>query len=107
MCLLRFEDMKKDQASSVRKVAKFLGKDISDEQVEVLVEHLSFKKTKEDTAVNKERMRGRYLPGKGTFMRKGHVGDWKNYFTDEMNKRMDEAIEKYFKPIGLEFVYEI
>ena len=99
MCLLTFEDTKKDQASSVRKVAKFLGKELSDEQVETLVEHLSFKKMKENAAVNGERMRGKVLSGKGTFMRKGQVGNRKNYFTDEMNKRMDATIEKYFKPI--------
>eukprot|EP00112_Aurelia_sp_Birch-Aquarium-sp1_P019643 Seg4902.2 transcript_id=Seg4902.2/GoldUCD/mRNA.D3Y31 product="Sulfotransferase 1C4" protein_id=Seg4902.2/GoldUCD/D3Y31 len=107
LCLLKFEDMKKDQASSVRKVAKFLGKDLSDEQVEILVEHLSFKKMKENRAVNGEDMRGKAFAMKGDFIRKGQVGDWKNYLTDEMNKKMDAAIEKYLKPVGLEFVYEL
>ena len=42
----------------------------------------------------------------GVLIRKGEIGDWKNYFTDDMNKRMDEAIEKNLKPIGLNFIYE-
>eukprot|EP00112_Aurelia_sp_Birch-Aquarium-sp1_P022566 Seg640.2 transcript_id=Seg640.2/GoldUCD/mRNA.D3Y31 product="hypothetical protein" protein_id=Seg640.2/GoldUCD/D3Y31 len=95
--------MKKDQASSVKKVAKFLGKDLNDEQVGILVEHLSFEKMKTNSAVNKEEFS---KADRGSFMRKGQVGDWKNYFTEEMNKQMDEAIEKHFKPIGLEFDYE-
>ena len=107
MCLLTFEDMKTDQASSVRKVADFLGKDLSEKQVGMLVEHLSFKRMKENRSVNFENLREKAFIGEGRFMRNGQVGDWKNYFTEEMNKRMDAAVEKYFKPIGLDFVYEL
>ena len=38
--ILFYEDMKKYIASSVRKVSKFLGKNVSDEMVEALVDHL-------------------------------------------------------------------
>ena len=109
LCLLSYEDMKKDQAGSVRKVAKFLGKDLSDDQVESLVEHLSFNKMKNNEAVNGAVLRDTLalFTEKGGFVRKGQVGDWKNYFTEEMNLRMDKAIEKCFKPIGLEFIYEL
>ena len=107
VCLLFFEDMKKDLATSVRKVARFLGKEVPEEKVEALVDHLSFKKMKNNSAVNKEEAKAlNFFSADGDFMRKGEVGDWKNYFTDEMNKRMDEAIVKNFKPIGLEFQYE-
>ncbi len=107
VCLLFFEDMKQDLEGSVRKVARFLNKDLSSEQVEALVEHLSFKKMKGNTAVNKEQFKDFGFADKsGSFMRKGQIGDWKNYLTDEMNQRMDEAIEKHFKGTGLEFRYE-
>ena len=108
MCLLFFEDMKKDLASSVRHAAKFLNKNLASEIMDALVDHLSFTKMKNNPAVNKEDLvlNGMYTNHESHFMRKGEVGDWKNYFTDEMNKRMDEAIEKHFKPIGLEFQYE-
>ena len=107
VCLLLFEDMKADLASCVRKVAEFLGKVVSDDRVTSLVDHLSFKKMKENESVNMKIFQdGKILKKEGSFFRKGEVGDWKNYFTDEMNKRMDEAIEKYLKPIGLEFRYE-
>ena len=107
VCLLFFEDMKKDMAPSIKKVAKFLGKDVTDEMVGKLVDHLGFTKMKHNAAVNREDgvLNGLFNED-GYFMRKGEIGDWKNYFTDEMNKRMDEAIEKHFKPIGLEFQYE-
>ena len=107
VCLLFFEDMKKDLATSVRKVAKFLGKEVIVGKVEALVEHLSFNKMKNNPAVNRKGgMMKEIFTGDGYFMRKGEVGDWKNYFTDEMNKRMDEAIEKHFTPNGLEFQFD-
>ena len=105
LCILFYEDMKKDLAASLRKVARFLGKELKNE--EALVDHLSFKKMKDNTAVNKDggKKHGMCV-NDGNFMRKGEIGDWKNYFTEEMNKRMDEAVNKHFKPIGLEFQYE-
>ena len=108
VCLVFFEDMKKDLASSVKQVARFFKKSLSDDMVDALVDHLSFTKMKHNPAVNREEgvLNGIFNNKESHFMRKGEVGDWKNYFTDEMNKRMDETIEMHFKPIGLEFHYE-
>ena len=107
VCLLFFEDMKKDLATNVKRVAKFFGKELTNENVEALVDHLSFKKMKHNPGVNREDMKViQVFREDGNFMRKGEIGDWKNHFTEEMNIRMDKAIEKYFKPIGLEFQYE-
>ena len=105
LCILFYEDMKKDLSGSLRKAARFLGKELKNE--EALIDHLSFKKMRYNTAVNKDggKKHGMCL-NDGNFMRKGEVGDWKNYFTEEMNKRMDEAVEEHFKPIGLEFQYQ-
>ena len=105
VCFLFFEDMKKNMGESVRKVAKFLGKDFTDEQIEQSVEFLSFKKMKERGALDgMQRMVKE--ESDGHFMRKGESGDWKNYFTDEMTERMNEAIAKHLTPIGLDFQYE-
>ena len=107
VCLLFYEELKADLAGNIRKVAKFLGKEITEEQVGILVDHLSFKKMKQNKSVNLEPFQnGKIMKKEGSFIRRGEVGDWKNYFTDEMSKRMDEAIEKYLKPVGLEFRYE-
>ena len=107
LCLLFFEEMKQDQAASIRKVARFLNKNLTDVQVDALVSHLSFKNMEKNPAVNKEHLRENGFRDKdGAFMRKGEIGDWKNYFNYDMNKRMDEAIENYLKPIGLNFKFE-
>ena len=88
-------------------MATFLGKEITEEQVGILVDHLSFKKMKQNESLNLEALQdGKIMKKEGSFIRKVEVGDWKNFFTEEMSKRMDEAIEKYLKAVGLEFRFE-
>ena len=97
--------MKTLQSSSRKKLAQ-----TRTDQVKKLVEHLSFKQMQGNKAVNYDDMGSKGLYNEDAyqygFMRKGEIGDWKNFFTDEMSKRMDETIAKYFDPIGLKFVYE-
>ena len=110
MCILFFEDMKEDLAGTINKVSRFLERDLTKEQTLQLVDHLSFRKMKNNNAVNfsqhREIVSEKTNAEVRCFMRKGQVGDWKNYFTPEMNKRMDEAIDKHFTSIGLHFRYE-
>ena len=106
VCIVFYEDMKKNMVSCLRKLAKFLGKDFTDEVLEKAADYLDFANTKKRN-VSRPFLKMLGKPeGEGSVMRKGVVGDWKNHFTDDMIKRMDEAIEKHLKPIGLEFNYE-
>ena len=51
---ITYEEMKRDLPAVIRKTADFLNKTISPDQVFQLAEHLSFKKMKDNKAVNKE-----------------------------------------------------
>ena len=42
----------------------------------------------------------------GLMLRKGVVGDWKNYFTPEMNERFEKEVLTKLKGSGLEFEFE-
>ncbi|KXJ18979.1 Sulfotransferase family cytosolic 1B member 1 [Exaiptasia diaphana] len=98
-----------DLPCAVQQIAKFLGKDLSPEMIQRIADQTTF------TAMSDGK--GRFYdnepdylklktPGATKFLRKGEVGDWKNYFTDEQNRRFDEMFEKERMAIsGLEIEF--
>lgn len=99
--ILRFEDMKRDIKCTIKQIADFLGKTITNEQVHKLMKFLNFNSMKENKSCNFELLlentRGKkYFDKVGQhFIRKGQVGDWKNYMSQEMSSRFDIWIDKY------------
>ena len=85
---LTYEQMHQDRASVVRKVAVFLGVVLTDADVDNIVENTSFEvmKRNPDTNFQQWEKNGMIQTDESTFMRKGVVGDWKNYFTEEENE---------------------
>ncbi|KRT80645.1 hypothetical protein AMK59_5912 [Oryctes borbonicus] len=110
LLIIRYEDMKKDLPSVIRKVAKFLDKEIRDDQMEKLTKHLSFEEMKKNAAVNfeghvsciKECMGSDYT-ATGSFMRAGQAGNYKAEMTKEMIDIMDKWIEENTAGTGLTF----
>ena len=43
-----------------------------------------------------------WYSGKGEFIRKGIVGDWVNYFTDELTMEYDKWIVEQYNKIGID-----
>ncbi|XP_037073274.1 sulfotransferase family cytosolic 1B member 1-like [Pollicipes pollicipes] len=109
MCFLFFEDMKHDLKTEIRRVAKFLGKSYSDEQVEKLAHHLHIDNFKNNPYVNREDLKGKGLmhADQGNFVRKGKTGDWKNYFTPEMNAKVERWMADKMRGTDLRFVQEL
>ena len=106
MCFVFFEDMKRDLKSQIRKVAAFLGKSYSDEQINMLASHLHIDNFKKNPHVNKESM-SMVHKDRGNFIRKGKTGDWKNHFTPEMTAKFDAWLEQKLKGTDLRFVEEL
>lgn len=107
---LKYEDMKKDLPSTIYKCAKFLGVEgcIAHEDVMRMCDHLNFDRMQNNPAVNIES----YLnfnrdTEKGPqFIRKGQIGDWKNYMSNELSDRFDEWTRINTADTGLVFDYE-
>ena len=100
---LWFEEMKVNQKSVIENLCDFLQHPLNDEQVNRLVEHVKFENMKNNPWANPAS--GLPLPSgeKGfEFMRKGQVGDWKNYFDDERNAKWKKWIVDNIKGTGLE-----
>ncbi|XP_041479021.1 sulfotransferase 1C2-like [Lytechinus variegatus] len=109
---LKYEDMKKDLTGAVRQIAEFMGKSLSDDVIAKIAEASTFKAMKNNPSSNPDTLimagleqAGMEKPKDKSFMRKGVVGDWKNYFTDDQNKRFDELYKKEMAGSGLEFEF--
>lgn len=106
---IRYEDMKKDLKGMIRKTAKFLEKPITDEQTNELADHLSFKNMKGNPAVNLKpimdvRNGKDFFERTGkSFIRKGQIGDWKNFMTPELSEKFDKWTEENLRDTGLNF----
>jgi len=79
--LVSFEDNKANPVANVKRIAKFLDFDISDELAVEIVSQSSFSsmKTKRDAE------------SRGQLLRKGDVGDWTNWLSEEESLAVDHA----------------
>ena len=109
MCFIFFEDMKTDLKSQIRKVATFLGKSYRDEQVDRLATHLHFDNIKQNQSVNYDYLELSKLMYKdrGSFVRKGKTGDWKNHFSPEMTVKFDNWMAEKLRGTDLRFADDL
>ena len=104
--VVKYEDMVKDCAAVVRKMADFFNKNIDDDIVKEIVDACSIKSMRSNPLTTLDIKGGPIDPKVGNFYRKGEIGDWKNHFTEEDSKWIDALCAEHLEPIGLTFDYE-
>lgn len=92
----------------IRQTAQFLDKDLLDDQVLVLEDHLSFESMKNNRSVNYEPVieinkTHNLIDADGSFMRSGTVGGGKQKMSAEFVKIFDEWEERCLGKTGLKF----
>jgi len=101
-----YEDMNENPEEEIQKIAKFLGKDVTKEQIRAIMRWTLFDNMKKEDALNHDKCFGDMFKADDGYMRKGKVGEWKNTFTEEQSKFVDEKYAKRCLPLGLEFKFE-
>ena len=82
---VEYEDFLSDTKGMIRKLATFLGKALSEDQVDRIASIVAFKAMQKNPKFNK--MDSEFAdPSKGMIIRSGKIGDWKNYFTTEQEE---------------------
>lgn len=106
---MMYEEMKLDLRSSVLKISHFLEKELSEEDVEAVVKQATFKNMKSDPNANYDDIMQKEVGTRkdGHFLRKGVIGDWKNYLTVEQSERFDRIFQRKMKDFPLKFIWDV
>ncbi|XP_078257919.1 sulfotransferase family 5A, member 1 [Rhinoraja longicauda] len=92
---ITYEELTKDLCKSVIKLCNFLEHPLSPEAVDTIVRHCTFASMKENSMINYTLVPNEIMDHqKGTFMRKGVVGDWKEHFTEEQKKAFEKKYQE-------------
>lgn len=95
---LRYEDLHSDALNQVRRIVDFLGADCSDADLNKAIDAVSFEKMADG------RKRGQ--EDGSSFYRKGIVGDWKNYFDDQIVEEFKSIDNGLWNKILIALGYE-
>lgn len=106
--MLQFEELKRDHEGCVRKIAKHVGKDLSDDIIKTIVHETTFDVMKKNPAFSNSKAPKEVFDASITpSMRKGAVADWKNHFTQAHHDFLDKQIKEKLADTGLTFTFEL
>ncbi|MEQ2311603.1 Sulfotransferase 6B1 [Ameca splendens] len=86
--VVTYEDLKQDLSAGIHQISSFIGFSLTENQVQQIAGASTFSAMKE-SSVNSHGNIGNVI------FRKGEVGDWKNHFTPEQSREMDDAFNKH------------
>ncbi|XP_002524377.2 flavonol 3-sulfotransferase [Ricinus communis] len=108
---LKYEDLKEDTVSNVKKLADFLGYPFTPHEenqgvVQQIIDLCSFESLKNSKATKDGAYaeNSAFVMKNSLFYRKGKTGDWKNYYTEEMGAHLDQIVEEKLSGSGFSFL---
>uniref|UniRef100_A0A0P4WJ54 Sulfotransferase domain-containing protein n=1 Tax=Scylla olivacea TaxID=85551 RepID=A0A0P4WJ54_SCYOL len=104
-----YEELHQNPQKIIRKIAEFLSIDVSDVEVNHVAENTSFPCMAANPSVNYEHWKdfGFAFKDKGTFLRKGKIGDWQRHLSSSQVAAFEEWENKHLKDSDLKFTYVI
>uniref|UniRef100_UPI00403854E5 sulfotransferase 1A1-like isoform X1 n=1 Tax=Callospermophilus lateralis TaxID=76772 RepID=UPI00403854E5 len=105
---LFYEDLKENPKREIEKILEFLGCSLSEETVDHIIQHTSFKEMKKNPMANYTTLPTELMDHNiSPFMRKGIVGDWKSVFTVAQNECFDAHYAKKMAGCKLNFRWQL
>lgn len=95
-----YEDLAKNMAAEIRNVANFLGIELTDSEVVSIREKCTFEYMRQSSS-------GTPLQDIFKLFRKGQVGNWREFFTDEQSERVDKIVKEKLGGTDLKFTYDL
>ncbi|XP_044134022.1 sulfotransferase 2B1-like isoform X1 [Bufo gargarizans] len=104
---ITYEELIQDIRGSVVRICKFLGQELDDAQIDLVVKYSTFKSMEENKMTNWSQISPEIMDqSKGSFMRKGISGDWKNHFTVAQSEYFDKVYQEKMNDININFFWE-
>uniref|UniRef100_A0A8C5PRI4 Sulfotransferase n=1 Tax=Leptobrachium leishanense TaxID=445787 RepID=A0A8C5PRI4_9ANUR len=104
---ITYEELLLDLRGCVKRICKFLGQELDDEAIDSVVKNSSFKVMKENKMSNWTTVPSEIFDhAKGSFLRKGVSGDWKNQFTVAQNEYFDAVYQEKIKDLNVKLFWE-
>ena len=103
--LVKYEDMHHGMSDVINDLSLFLGKSLSQDVAANVMNHLTFDSMSGNDMVNYKR--SPFFDFKfSSFIRKGIIGDWKNYFSQIQSELIDKSYRNTIEALGvsLEFI---
>ncbi|KAG7471713.1 sulfotransferase 6B1 [Solea senegalensis] len=100
--VVTYEELKQDLSDNIRQISRFFGFSLTEAQVQQVAEQSTFTAMKEH-ATNSHGNIGKVI------FRKGEVGDWRNHFTPEQSRDMDQVFDKHLggTRLGVRLNYQL
>ncbi|XP_068174836.1 sulfotransferase family 5A, member 1 [Antennarius striatus] len=105
---ITYEELWQDPHDAIKRMSSFLHCPLEENEVNNCVKHSSFRAMKENKMANSTLLPEHVMNhSKGSFMRKGKIGDWKNMFTEEQNQYFKSIYESKMNDWSSEIVWEV
>jgi len=103
---LTYERLSENFEREVKAIANFLNIQLSEEKMKIIKGESSFDAMKNSDRVNFKDPDERIKKKNTSFIRKGKVGDWKNYLSEEQSKEIEERSKRLIS-LGADIRYEL
>ncbi|XP_057609882.1 sulfotransferase 2A1-like [Chionomys nivalis] len=102
LLFVTYEELHQEPRLTIQKLSEFLGCPLRPEEEDVILEHCSFSFMSQSNMVNYSLLSNEIMDqSKGKFLRKGVVGDWREHFTPELDKKFNAVYQSKMGDSGL------
>lgn len=102
--IIHYEELLENPIEIIKGLCKYLGKELSEEDIKKLLAFTSFDNMKKMPSMDMKMMEHMFTNDL-VFFNKGQIGNWKNHLTEEQSKKIDEMVKTkltYKKPLQYE-----
>ena len=101
-----YEEMKDDMEHQIKRFSEYLGIPLTHEQIADIIHYSSFEQMKNCTSAKLVAAYPATDASVSPYVRKGEVGDWKNYMTEEESHKIDTLCREKLAQIGVKYRFE-